>query len=80
MLRTLAIRPIACLIAWSKGDPDHGLRSYLFKSGTSSWVDEWVDEWKSFSNRWICHAGQRIWLVGVDANEHLFASFDPPPN
>jgi hypothetical protein len=32
------------------------------------------------SNRWICHTGKRIWLIGVDTNENLFASFDPPSN
>ena len=32
------------------------------------------------SNHWICHTGQWIWLIGVDANEDLFASFYPPAN
>ena len=29
-------------------------------------------------NHWIGHTGQRIWLIGMDANEDLFAVSDAP--
>src|SRR6266705_284486 len=52
-------------------------RSDLQKMGTVASIGE---ERSFGSNRWICHTGERIWLIGVDANENPFASFDPPSN
>src|SRR2546428_539403 len=49
------------------------LRSALQKMG----IVASIGEERSFgSNCWICHTGERIWLIGVDVNENLFVSFD----
>src|SRR5207244_13567791 len=52
-------------------------RSALQKMGTVASLGQ---ERSFGSNRWICHTGERIWLIVVDANENPFASFDPPSN
>ena len=39
-----------------------------------------ICEFRELSNHWICYAGQGVRIIGVDANENLLVSSDPPSN